>query len=125
MEGFEGDVMGVEKKSMREVKKDEIDSVKKIMKDEKVNINVEEKVKEVEECIEWYGKRKVEWIMDNKDVKERWCIIKEKNMREEEKKNMEKDGEIEGIWKVKEENIGDGNLNEKEFDEDGGKLGIG
>ncbi len=40
-----------------------------------VHIHIAEQQKEVDDCLAWSGKRPLQWLYDNVEVDERWCLV--------------------------------------------------
>ena len=47
-----------------------------------IHIHVAEQMKEVEDCVAWSGARPVEWLLDQRRVDARWCLIHATHMTE-------------------------------------------
>ena len=73
--GLPGTVVGVAPHSLRAVTPDELREVVPLAGLGPVHIHVAEQVREVEDCLEWSGRRPVEWLLDNQPVDSRWCLI--------------------------------------------------
>lgn len=122
---MDGAVLGVAPHSLRAVTPDELKIVSQLLPATPVHIHVAEQVKEVEDCIAWSGKRPVEWLLDNMELNERWCLIHATHMTDHETQRMAKAGAIAGLCPVTEANLGDGTFNAGIFRDAGGKFGIG
>ena len=90
-----------------------------------VHIHIAEQVREVEECLAWSGKRPVEWLFNNVDVDERWCLIHATHMSPAERSMVETFGPVVGLCPTTEANLGDGLFDAVPFLKDGGTFGIG
>jgi formimidoylglutamate deiminase len=120
-----GSVLGVAPHSLRAVTPQELDVVTRLLPGAPVHIHVAEQVREVEDCIAWSGKRPVEWLLDNADVDERWCLIHATHMSDDETARMARSGAVAGLCPITEANLGDGVFNAPAFVANGGKLGVG
>lgn len=125
LSSIDGAVLGVAPHSLRAVTPDELKIVTQILPQTPVHIHVAEQVKEVEDCINWSGKRPVEWLLDNVELSERWCLIHATHMSDDETKRMAKAGAIAGLCPITEANLGDGTFNASVFTNAGGKFGVG
>jgi formiminoglutamate deiminase len=90
-----------------------------------VHIHISEQLKEVADVKEKLGKRPVEWLLDNANVNERWCLIHATHMTEAETIAMAKSGAVAGLCPITEANLGDGPFNGPTYLEHEGAFGIG
>jgi formimidoylglutamate deiminase len=90
-----------------------------------VHIHIAEQIKEVDDCKAWSGKRPVEWLLENMDVNERWCLIHATHMTENESSALAKTGAVAGLCPTTEANLGDGIFNLPQYISCEGKIGIG
>ncbi|WIO74647.1 formimidoylglutamate deiminase [Porticoccaceae bacterium LTM1] len=90
-----------------------------------VHIHIAEQVPEVEGCLEWSGKRPVEWLLDNFSVDQRWCLIHATHLSSEEISRLANSGAVVGICPTTEANLGDGIFPTSSFLKQGGHFGIG
>ena len=125
LEDVPGSVLGVAPHSLRAVTPQELDVVTRLLPEMPVHIHVAEQVKEVEDCIAWSGKRPVEWLFDNADVNERWCLIHATHTSDDETIRMAQSGAVAGLCPITEANLGDGVFNATTFLDAGGAIGIG
>ncbi|MBC8716907.1 formimidoylglutamate deiminase [Ochrobactrum sp. Marseille-Q0166] len=125
LSGFDGAVLGVAPHSLRAVTPDELTFAAKLLPDAPVHIHIAEQVKEVEDCIAWFGQRPVEWLLDHQELSSRWCLIHATHMRDTETVRMAKTGAIAGLCPVTEANLGDGTFNATVFEANGGRFGVG
>lgn len=90
-----------------------------------IHIHIAEQIPEVEGCLDWSGKRPVEWLLDNFDVDQRWCLIHATHLSSEETSRLAGSGAVVGICPTTEANLGDGIFPTASFLEQGGRFGIG
>lgn len=90
-----------------------------------IHIHIAEQQKEVDDCIEHYQKRPVQWLLDNVSLDEHWCLIHATHINELERKGIIESGAIAGICPTTEANLGDGIFPTTEFIEEGGTWAIG
>lgn len=90
-----------------------------------IHIHISEQMKEVNDCLEWSGKRPIEWLVENFDVNERWCLVHATHMTEDETNALAKSGAVAGLCPVTEANLGDGLFPLGDFMKAGGSWGIG
>jgi len=55
-----------------------------------VHIHIAEQQKEVDDCLAWSGKRPLQWLYDNVEVDERWCLVHATHANPEEVTRMAK-----------------------------------
>ncbi|WP_339438078.1 formimidoylglutamate deiminase [Pseudomonas sp. EA_15y_Pfl1_P104] len=90
-----------------------------------VHIHIAEQQKEVDDCLAWSGKRPLQWLYDNVEVDERWCLVHATHADLEEVTRMAKSRAIAGLCLTTEANLGDGIFPAVDFLAQGGRLGIG
>ena len=118
-------VVGVAPHSLRAVTPEELAIAAQLAPDAPLHIHIAEQVKEVEDCIAWSGKRPVQWLLDNSDVTDRWCLIHATHMTLEETAGVAQAGAVAGLCPITEANLGDGTFAAPEFLAAGGVFGIG
>ncbi len=90
-----------------------------------IHIHIAEQTREVEECIAWSGQRPVEWLLNNIDVDQRWCLIHATYANGAERERLAAGDAVVGLCPTTEANLGDGIFPASEFLAGGGKIGIG
>jgi formiminoglutamate deiminase len=90
-----------------------------------VHIHIAEQTKEVDAVTAALGARPVEWLLNNVDVDDRWCLIHATHMSDAETTAMAKSGAVAGLCPVTEANLGDGIFNGKAYLSADGAFGIG
>ncbi len=80
-----------------------------------IHVHIAEQAKEVDDCLNWCGMRPVEWLFDNFDVTQNWCLIHATHMNENETANMASSGCVAGLCPTTEANLGDGFFNAPEY----------
>ncbi|MCU1736675.1 MULTISPECIES: formimidoylglutamate deiminase [unclassified Pseudomonas] len=90
-----------------------------------VHIHIAEQQKEVDDCLAWSGKRPLQWLYDNVEVDERWCLVHATHADTEEVTRMAKSRAIAGLCLTTEANLGDGIFPAVNFLAQGGRMGIG
>ncbi|WP_339469178.1 MULTISPECIES: formimidoylglutamate deiminase [unclassified Pseudomonas] len=90
-----------------------------------VHIHIAEQQKEVDDCLAWSGKRPLQWLYDNVEVDERWCLVHATHADPEEVTRMAKSRAIAGLCLTTEANLGDGIFPAVDFLAQGGRMGIG
>ena len=100
-------------------------NILKVDPDLPVHMHIAEQQKEVDDCLEFYGKRPVEWLMEQQVVNSHWCLIHATHMTEDEYRLAAQSGAIIGLCPSTEANLGDGIFNLKLWHELNGQWGIG
>jgi formimidoylglutamate deiminase len=90
-----------------------------------IHIHIAEQQKEVSDCLEYYGKRPVQWLLDNVSMDEQWCLIHATHIDEQERKGIISAKAIAGICPTTEANLGDGIFPTTEFLAENGTFAIG
>lgn len=117
--------IGVAPHSLRAVSRESLSSVITLMPNDPVHIHLAEQLGEVEEVIEAYGRRPAEWLFENYDVNERWCLIHSTQMLKHEIMAMARSGAIAGLCPITEANLGDGIFDGVRYLKHGGRFGVG
>jgi len=90
-----------------------------------VHIHIAEQQKEVDDCLAWSGKRPLQWLYDNAEVDQRWCLVHATHANPEEVTLMARSRAIAGLCLTTEANLGDGIFPAVDFLAQGGRMGIG
>ena len=118
-------LLGIAPHSLRAVSPESLKEIVEIRTSGPVHIHIAEQLKEVEEVLENYGARPVEWLLQNESVDSRWCLIHATHMIPEETQNVAKSGAVVGLCPITEANLGDGIFDGRGLLSSGGKYGIG
>ncbi len=117
--------MGVAPHSLRAVGREDLIATTRLSKDGPIHMHLAEQVAEVEEVSASWGKRPVEWLLENADVDENWCLIHCTQMDEHETVNLAKTGAVAGLCPITESSLGDGIFDGVRYLGAGGTIGIG
>ena len=90
-----------------------------------VHIHIAEQQKEVQDCLAWSGRRPIQWLYDNVEVDERWCLVHATHAEADEVTAMARSRAIAGLCLTTEANLGDGIFPAVDFLAQGGRMGIG
>jgi len=90
-----------------------------------VHIHIAEQQKEVDDCLAHYGQRPVEWLLNNAQLDEQWCLIHATHINEQERQGIVASKAIAGICPTTEANLGDGIFPTTEFLAEKGTIAIG
>ncbi|NMP16224.1 formimidoylglutamate deiminase [Thalassotalea sp. Y01] len=90
-----------------------------------IHIHISEQQKEVNDSIAHYGKRPVQWLLDNMQLDQHWCLIHATHIDDSELQGIIDSGAVAGICPTTEANLGDGIFPTTEFMTKGGQVAIG
>lgn len=90
-----------------------------------IHIHIAEQMKEVNDCLEFHGKRPVEWLTEQQDVNERWCLVHATHMNAEEVKRVAESEAVVAICTTTEANLGDGFFPMLDYKHQQGRWSIG
>jgi len=90
-----------------------------------IHIHISEQQQEVNDCLSHYGKRPVEWLLENAELDPHWCLIHATHINQQERQGIIKSGAIAGICPTTEANLGDGIFPTTEFLQEQGTFAIG
>ena len=120
-----GASVGVAPHSLRAVTPQELSAVAALAREGVIHIHVAEQKREVEECLAWSGRRPIEWLLQEQDVDERWCLVHATHTTEAELAGIAARGAVVGLCPITESNLGDGIFAASRFREHQGRIGIG
>jgi formimidoylglutamate deiminase len=121
-------VTGVAAHSLRAVGKQGFRTVLEELKRDcpiPIHIHIAEQTKEVDDCIAWCSLRPVDYLLQNFQVDQHWCLIHATHMTDGETQAVAESGAVVGICPTTEGNLGDGFFNTVEYLKHNGKFGIG
>ncbi|WP_409277537.1 formimidoylglutamate deiminase [Pseudomonas defluvii] len=90
-----------------------------------VHIHIAEQQKEVDDCLAWSGRRPLQWLYENTEVDQRWCLVHATHAEADEVALMANSGAVAGLCLTTEANLGDGIFPAVDYLARGGRLGIG
>lgn len=129
---YRGDALvriGIAPHSLRAVTREQllhaVDSITRQDYAAPIHLHIAEQSREVEECIAWSGQRPVEWLLNNIDVDQRWCLVHATYANGRERERLAREDAVVGLCPTTEANLGDGVFPATEFLADGGHFGIG
>ncbi len=99
--------------------------IRNIDKQAPIHIHIAEQMQEVNDCINHYQQRPVEWLLNNHTMDENWCLIHATHLTALEVENTAKSGAVVGICPLTEANLGDGIFPTAEYLNFGGKFALG
>ena len=90
-----------------------------------VHIHIAEQQKEVDDCLAWSGRRPLQWLYENVEVDEHWCLVHATHAEADEVASMAKSRAVAGLCLTTEANLGDGIFPAVDYIAQGGRWGIG
>lgn len=117
--------LGLAPHSLRAVGPDNLTDLAKLAGDRPIHMHLAEQIPEVEEVSAAWGKRPVEWTLENAPVDERWCMIHCTQMLPHETEGLAKSGAIAGLCPITESSLGDGIFDGVNWLNHGGRIAIG
>ncbi len=90
-----------------------------------IHIHVAEQIRDVEEHLRWAGARPVDWLLDNAEINDRWCLVHATHMTADETRRLAATDAVAGLCPTTEANLGDGLFPLADYLEAGGRWGIG
>lgn len=90
-----------------------------------VHMHIAEQQKEVEDCLNWSGRRPLQWLYEHVEVDERWCLVHATHADVDEVASMARSGAVAGLCLTTEANLGDGIFPAVDYMAQGGRWGIG
>ena len=117
--------IGVAPHSLRAVSREDLKFATKIAPGSPFHMHIAEQTGEIEEVQEHWGKRPMQWLLDNHAVDEHWCLIHSTHLQPGETDGLAMSGAVAGLCPITESNLGDGIFDGVRYLENGGKFGIG
>lgn len=123
---YEGANIAIGIHSMRGVAhQDILRTAKELPQNVPFHIHVSEQSKEVEDCVNYLGKRPVEWLLDNIELNERFHLVHATHLTEDETERLTKSKANVVLCPSTEGNLGDGIFPLRQFQSFGGAWSIG
>lgn len=126
---FTNSNVGIAPHSLRAVDKNAIKQavthVRSLESSAPIHIHISEQQQEVNDCLKHYGKRPIQWLLDNINLDKHWCLIHATHINEEEQQGIVNSQATVGICPTTEANLGDGIFPTTEFLKLGGSFAIG
>jgi formimidoylglutamate deiminase len=117
--------VGIAPHSLRAVTPATLRAVCEAMPEGPIHIHAAEQMREVEECIAAFGRRPVEWLLENAGLDARWCVVHATHTTEAELKALAASNAAVGLCPVTEASLGDGIFDGASYLAAGGRFGIG
>jgi len=117
--------LGVAPHSLRAVSQTSISELTGLAQHRPIHMHLAEQVAEVDEVCAAWGKRPVEWLLDNIDVASNWCLIHCTQMLPHETIGLAKTEAVAGLCPITESSLGDGIFDGVRWLESDGRIAIG
>ncbi|WP_170417418.1 formimidoylglutamate deiminase [Ruegeria atlantica] len=118
-------MIGIAPHSLRATSPADLHGVLGATPDGPVHIHIAEQLREVADVEAALGRRPIEWLLNNVDVDDRWCLIHATHMTDSETRGLAHSGAVAGLCPITEANLGDGIFNGAVYVEEGGRFGVG
>ncbi len=111
--------------SLRAVTQPQMEALIPAYPDLNIHMHIAEQEKEVQDSLNWSGKRPAEWLFDTIDVDSKWTLIHATHLNDQERGAIAKSGAIIGFCPTTEANLGDGIFPLQPYIAEGGSFAIG
>lgn len=117
--------LGLAPHSLRAVNPKDLIKLVSLAKENPIHMHLAEQVAEVDEVKEFLGARPVEWVLENLDISNQWCMIHCTQMDPHEVKMLAKTQAIAGLCPITESSLGDGIFEGTNWMANNGNIAIG
>ena len=117
--------IGLAPHSLRAVARDSFAPLVDLAAGHPIHMHLAEQIAEVDEVLSHWNSRPVEWVLDNLDITEQWCLIHCTQMMPHETLGLAQSGAVAGLCPITESSLGDGIFDGVRWLEHGGSLAIG
>ncbi|MFK7888160.1 MAG: formimidoylglutamate deiminase [Gammaproteobacteria bacterium] len=90
-----------------------------------IHIHIAEQQREVDDALEKLRRRPVQYLLENFDINQRWCLVHATHMEDSEVVALARSGAVAGICPTTEANLGDGVFRCPEYLRAGGRIAVG
>ncbi|MBL4631835.1 MAG: formimidoylglutamate deiminase [Paraglaciecola sp.] len=112
--------------SLRAVTTSQIDIVlQELNANVPIHMHISEQQKEVQDCVDYSGKRPVQWLHNEVGLSQRWCLVHATHLDDNELAAITANGAVAGLCPTTEANLGDGVFPAVDFEQANGRWGIG
>ena len=108
-----------------EILADTVDGFREDFPGRPIHIHIAEQREEVAACLEAFGSRPVQWLMDHHEVDECWCLVHATHLDDNEISLVAGSAAVVGLCPTTEANLGDGIAPALGLATQGGRFGIG
>jgi formimidoylglutamate deiminase len=120
-----GALTGIAPHSLRAVTQAELGRVLALAPGAPVHIHIAEQLQEVEECVQWSGRRPIEWLLEHAAVDAHWCLVHATHATAAELQGIAARGAVAGLCPMTEASLGDGIFPAVAFTDYRGRYGVG
>lgn len=90
-----------------------------------IHIHIAEQMAEVDACMAQHQQRPVEWLLNQFDVDQRWCLVHATHLNSSEIRRTAASGAVVGLCLTTEANLGDGMFPAQAYLAAHGRIGVG
>lgn len=90
-----------------------------------MHLHIAEQQREVDQCLGYYERRPVRWLLENYDVDANWCLVHATHMDADEVKQLAASGAVVSLCPSTEANLGDGLFPLAAYLQHEGRMAIG
>jgi formimidoylglutamate deiminase len=101
------------------------DAVSALAAEVPIHIHISEQQREVDECLQFIGRRPIEYLLDSVALSPRWCLVHATHAQPSELSAIIRTGAVVGLCPTTEANLGDGAFPLDDYVDLGGGFGIG
>ncbi len=117
--------IGIAPHSLRAVSQSSLSAAVSLADGQPFHIHIAEQDAEVEEVLEAWNARPVEWLLDNQAVDTNWCLIHATQMQNFETEKLARSNAVAGLCPITESNLGDGIFDGASYQQYNGAWGVG
>ncbi len=117
--------IGVAPHSLRAVSPEALRLCEALRPGRPLHMHLAEQIPEIDEVSAAYGRRPVEWLLDNHSPDRRWTLIHLTHMTDDETRRLAATGAVAGLCPITESSLGDGIFNGTIWSGAGGRFGFG
>lgn len=117
--------LGLAPHSLRAVAPEDFPRLVNLANGRPIHLHLAEQIPEVEEVQSAWGARPVEWVSDNADIDEQWCMIHCTQMEPHETVRLARSGAVAGLCPITESSLGDGIFDGVRWLENDGRMAVG
>lgn len=118
-------VTGIAPHSLRAVSRESLAQIVNLRPESPVHLHIAEQVAEVNEVLQAWGQRPIQWLLDHHAVDSRWCLVHATQTDETELQALAASGAVAGLCPITEANLGDGIFDGEAFVLADGRYGVG
>ncbi len=117
--------LGIAPHSLRAIAPEDLKTVSDLAENDPIHMHIAEQKAEVDEVQTAFGARPAEWLLENADITDQWCLIHCTQMQPHETKGLAQTGAVAGLCPITESSLGDGIFDGVNWMSHGGRIAIG